>query len=87
MSFEEEQTANLETTDPTQKRPENRPRQGGQPTVSDEQGLRIFVLDTNVLMHDPTAIFRFDEHDIVLPMMVLEELDGHKNAERWYPGL
>jgi PhoH-like ATPase len=38
------------------------------------------VLDTNVLMHDPTAIFRFDEHDIYLPMVVLEELDSHKKG-------
>ena len=37
---------------------------------------RLYVLDTNVLMHDPTAIFRFDEHDIYLPMVVLEELDA-----------
>ncbi|MEK7304479.1 MAG: PIN domain-containing protein, partial [Pseudomonadota bacterium] len=35
---------------------------------------KIFVLDTNVLMHDPAAIFRFHEHDIVLPIVVLEEL-------------
>jgi len=41
---------------------------------------RIFVLDTNVLMHDPTAIFRFDEHDVFLPMMVLEELDANKKG-------
>jgi PhoH-like ATPase len=33
---------------------------------------RIFVLDTNVLMHDPAAIFRFEEHDIYIPMIVLE---------------
>jgi PhoH-like ATPase len=38
------------------------------------------VLDTNVLMHDPTAIFRFEEHDIFLPMVVLEELDAHKKG-------
>ena len=43
--------------------------------MSQEPRRRIFVLDTNVLMHDPTAIFRFDEHDIFLPMVVLEELD------------
>src|SRR5438045_8082894 len=36
-------------------------------------GRRLFVLDTNVLMHDPTAIFRFEEHDVYLPMVVLEE--------------
>jgi PhoH-like ATPase len=41
---------------------------------------RLFVLDTNVLMHDPTAIFRFQEHDIYLPMVVLEELDNGKKG-------
>jgi PhoH-like ATPase len=41
---------------------------------------RLFVLDTNVLMHDPAAIFRFEEHDIYLPMVVLEELDAHKKG-------
>ena len=43
-------------------------------------GRRLFVLDTNVLMHDPTAIFRFEEHDIYIPMTVLEELDAHKKG-------
>ena len=41
---------------------------------------RLFVLDTNVLMHDPSAIFRFQEHDIFLPMVVLEELDAGKKG-------
>ncbi len=41
---------------------------------------RLFVLDTNVLMHDPSAIFRFQEHDLFLPMMVLEELDNNKKG-------
>lgn len=41
---------------------------------------RLYVLDTNVLMHDPTAIFRFQEHDIFLPMIVLEELDKGKKG-------
>jgi PhoH-like ATPase len=40
----------------------------------------IFVLDTNVLMHDPMSLFRFEEHDIYLPMITLEELDGHKRG-------
>jgi PhoH-like ATPase len=40
----------------------------------------IYVLDTNVLMHDPTALFRFEEHDVYLPMMVLEELDHAKKG-------
>ena len=41
---------------------------------------KLFVLDTNVLLHDPTSLFRFEEHDIYLPMIVLEELDGHKKG-------
>ncbi|MGV6859760.1 MAG: PhoH family protein [bacterium] len=41
---------------------------------------RLYVLDTNVLMHDPTSLFRFDEHNIFLPMVVLEELDGGKKG-------
>jgi len=41
-------------------------------------GQRLFILDTNVLIHDPSALFRFQEHDIFLPMMVLEELDNNK---------
>jgi len=41
---------------------------------------KLFVLDTNVLLHDPTSIFRFEEHDIFLPMMTLEELDHHKKG-------
>jgi PhoH-like ATPase len=47
---------------------------------SDPGPKRLFVLDTNVLMHDPTAIFRFEEHDVYLPMVVLEELDAHKKG-------
>jgi PhoH-like ATPase len=43
-------------------------------------GRRLFVLDTNVLMHDPTSIFRFEEHDVYIPMTVLEELDAHKKG-------
>jgi PhoH-like ATPase len=42
--------------------------------------VKLFVLDTNVLMHDPTCLFRFEEHDIYLPMITLEELDGHKKG-------
>lgn len=47
---------------------------------SNKDQKRLFVLDTNVLMHDPTAIFRFAEHDIFLPMVVLEELDKAKKG-------
>ena len=41
---------------------------------------KLFVLDTNVLMHDPSSIFRFEEHDIYLPMVTLEELDNNKKG-------
>ena len=41
---------------------------------------KLFVLDTNVLMHDPTSLFRFEEHDVFLPIMTLEELDNHKKG-------
>jgi PhoH-like ATPase len=42
--------------------------------------IKLFVLDTNVLMHDPTSLFRFEEHDVYLPMYVLEELDNNKKG-------
>ena len=41
---------------------------------------KLFVLDTNVLMHDPTSLFRFEEHDVYLPMLTLEELDNNKKG-------
>lgn len=41
---------------------------------------KLFVLDTNILMHDPSAMYRFEEHDIYIPMVVLEELDNHKTG-------
>ena len=41
---------------------------------------KLFVLDTNVLMHDPTSLFRFEEHDVYLPMVTLEELDSNKKG-------
>lgn len=43
-------------------------------------GQKLFVLDTNVLLHDPSSLFRFQEHDIYLPMMTLEELDHQKKG-------
>ena len=50
------------------------------PVVLPESGneTKIFVLDTNVLMHDPSALFKFQEHHVYLPMTVLEELDNAK---------
>ena len=41
---------------------------------------KLFVLDTNVLMHDPTSVFHFEEHDVYLPMLTLEELDANKKG-------
>ena len=38
---------------------------------------KLFVLDTNVLLHDPQSLFRFDEHDIYIPLITLEEMDAH----------
>ena len=43
---------------------------------------KLFVLDTNVLLHAPLAIFTFQEHDIIIPMTVLEELDNIKDRKR-----
>ncbi|MGV3653634.1 MAG: PhoH family protein [Noviherbaspirillum sp.] len=49
--------------------------------AADKLGVnKLFVLDTNVLMHDPTSLFRFEEHDVYLPMMTLEELDNNKKG-------
>ena len=59
---------------------EHRPTRGGAAKRASPPDRRIFVLDTNVLMHDPTAIFRFEEHDVYIPMTVLEELDAGKKG-------
>ncbi len=48
--------------------------------MSSNNSSRLFVLDTNVLMHDPASLFRFQEHDIFIPMVVLEELDSAKKG-------
>jgi PhoH-like ATPase len=49
-------------------------------TAADKPHPKLFVLDTNVLMHDPTSLFRFEEHDIYIPLVTLEELDQHKKG-------
>ncbi|MEQ1742108.1 MAG: PhoH family protein [Candidatus Nitrotoga sp.] len=49
-------------------------------TLAANHTTKLFVLDTNVLMHDPTSLFRFEEHDIYLPIFVLEELDNNKKG-------
>ena len=76
------------TQEPITKRPESRPsikppvnREAREPRRrSDPDVSKTFVLDTNVLMHDPSSLFRFEEHDVFLPMMTLEELDNHKKG-------
>jgi len=61
---------------PAEPKPAARPARKAKPTGPS----KLFVLDTNVLMHDPMSLYRFEEHDIFLPMIVLEELDGHKKG-------
>ena len=60
---------------PEPARPRSRTR-----TRKGDASPKLFVLDTNVLLHDPSCLFRFEEHDIFLPMIVLEELDAHKKG-------
>ena len=48
----------------------------------EQNGRKLFVLDTNVLLHEPLAIYSFEEHDVVVPMTVLEELDQIKDRKR-----
>ncbi|HEY6239696.1 MAG TPA: PIN domain-containing protein, partial [Burkholderiales bacterium] len=55
--------------------PSRRPR-----AASRQSNTKLFVLDTNVLMHDPTSLFRFEEHDVFLPIGTLEELDANKKG-------
>ncbi|PWW34135.1 PIN domain-containing protein [Idiomarina loihiensis] len=43
---------------------------------------KFFILDTNILLHDPLAFLNFDEHNVVIPMVVLEELDNIKDRNR-----
>jgi PhoH-like ATPase len=47
---------------------------------SSKKPTKLFVLDTNVMLHDPTCLYRFQEHDIYLPMATLEELDHNKKG-------
>jgi PhoH-like ATPase len=56
------------------------PRETRTRAPSNRRKRRLFVLDTNVLLHDPTSLFRFEEHDIFLPMQTLEELDRNKKG-------
>jgi len=49
-------------------------------TTIDKSNVKIFVLDTNILLHDFRAIYNFQENDIVIPIIVLEELDKFKKG-------
>ena len=57
-----------------------REREGQAAKTAKSAVTKLFVLDTNVLMHDPTSLFRFEEHDVFLPMVTLEELDDNKKG-------
>ena len=72
-------TAEQMTVAPQQSVAKAVPRVKSKPRQARGPG-KLFVLDTNVLLHDPTCLFRFEEHDIFLPMIVLEELDAHKKG-------
>ncbi len=49
------------------------------PAAQNDSGGRTFVLDTSVLLSDPKAIHRFAEHEVVLPVVVITELEGKRN--------
>ena len=44
-----------------------------------ETQVRTFVLDTSVLLSDPKALFRFEEHEVVIPIVVINELEKKRN--------
>ncbi len=82
-AFKGEASASAQKTgvDSYKKESVERPQAAVRPKKTKHLGpAKLFVLDTNVLMHDPMCLFRFEEHDIFLPMIVLEELDGHKKG-------
>jgi PhoH-like ATPase len=83
LILKEKEPASATTTNVESHKKESiqRPRLGSKSPKAKHTGpAKLFVLDTNVLMHDPMCLFRFEEHDIFLPMIVLEELDGHKKG-------
>ena len=75
MSRHSEPHLGHESAPGAQRSPVKKPREKARPVAT-----KLFVLDTNVLMHDPTSLFRFEEHDVFLPMQTLEELDNHKKG-------
>ncbi len=74
-------TENMNKSVAGTKQPKARMKKSSASRAADDRGIhKLFVLDTNVLMHDPTSLFRFEEHDIYLPMVTLEELDTNKRG-------
>jgi len=77
----EKMPAEMEAPHPAKHKPVEVQVKSAASRKADKSGkTKLFVLDTNVLMHDPTSLFRFEEHDVYLPMMTLEELDDHKKG-------
>ena len=58
------------------KRPATKPKAKAQQS---QEARRTYVLDTSVLLSDPNALMRFDEHDVVLPLVVITELEGKRH--------
>ncbi|RUO75202.1 PhoH family protein [Idiomarina seosinensis] len=53
-----------------------------QKTAESASPCKFFILDTNILLHDPLAFLNFDEHNVIIPMVVLEELDNIKDRSK-----
>ncbi len=49
---------------------------------SGAEGVRTYVLDTSVLLADPSSLRRFEEHDVVIPVVVLTELEEKRHPRR-----
>jgi len=47
--------------------------------LKEKDDRHVYMIDTNVLLHDPSAIFRFEEHIVLISMLALEEIDSKKN--------
>ncbi|WP_063036468.1 PhoH family protein [Nocardia pseudovaccinii] len=59
---------------------------GARPSHSQNSGAKSFVIDTSVLLSDPWAFTRFGENDVVLPLVVISELEGkrHHHELGWF---
>jgi PhoH-like ATPase len=83
----EERAALLRSVDSTEPTPRSAPSAsrkrtpGASPDTPPAERQKVYVLDTNVLIHDPNSLLNFDEHRVVIPMTVLEELDKLKSGK------